>query len=111
MIVGQNGKPSLNELSHHGVKGMRWGVLRRSSSTSAPSGPSKKEVRQQKNTARNVEIDKARAAVEKRKQEERMAMQVKSGHERMAHIMVGIGSIAAVAAFAALSAHQDMKGL
>lgn len=41
MILGEEGKPSLDELAHHGVKGMRWGQHKSSgeSSTSSSSAP------------------------------------------------------------------------
>lgn len=112
MIVGEKKKPSLDEqtLAHFGVKGMRWGV-RRQSSPSGNSGPSRKQARQLKNNVRNAQIDKARAAVAKRQQEEALALQIKSGKERVAHILAGVGAVSAVVLLSTIKARSDLRGL
>jgi hypothetical protein len=37
MILGEDGKPPLNELVHHGVKGMHWGSRKSGTESSKPT--------------------------------------------------------------------------
>jgi hypothetical protein len=69
-VVGQEDKPSLEELKHFGVKGMKWGVHRSESSggsSGGSAGPDKKQLRaldkqsrEKDKAARDAEIETAR---------------------------------------------------
>lgn len=114
MIIDQDDKPPLEELAltHHGVKGMHWGIRRRSANSGSSGGSSaKKLAKQQKNDARNKEIDKARVSVAKRQEQERMALQVKSGSERVTHILTAVGTLGVIGLMTALQIHTTNKSL
>lgn len=51
MISGQEDKPSLDDLAHHGVKGMHWGV--RKAGTAPAAKISRKQNRQMNKEAAN----------------------------------------------------------
>lgn len=51
MISGQEDKPSLDDLAHHGIKGMHWGV--RKAGTAPAAKISRKQNRQMNKAAAN----------------------------------------------------------
>jgi hypothetical protein len=44
MILGEEDKPSLDELAHHGVKGMKWGSRRGKSESVSSAKPNGSEI-------------------------------------------------------------------